>query len=177
MHVDLLPKGHLAGQSWHKTAQTFSHRYPGILLTCPLKAELLKCSLLITSPRLVTKCSLLLHCGPIYLLGLEQGQLYNLQGHYTGKMWASLLKKRERSAFVCMLSCFGCVCLFAALWTVAPQAPLSMGFLRQEYWSGLPCPPPGDLPNPGTEPTSRTFPALVGEFFTTSSTWEVPGTL
>ena len=39
-------------------------------------------------------------------------------------------------------------------WTVACQAPLSMGFSRQEYWSGLPCPPPGDLPNPGTEPRS-----------------------
>ena len=42
--------------------------------------------------------------------------------------------------------------LFATLWTVAHQAPLSMGFSRPEYWSGLPCPPPGDLPNPGTEP-------------------------
>ena len=40
------------------------------------------------------------------------------------------------------------------LWTVARQAPLSMGFSRQEYWSGLPCPPPGDLPNPGIKPRS-----------------------
>ena len=44
--------------------------------------------------------------------------------------------------------------LFATLWTVARQAPLSMGFSRQEYWSGLPCLPPGDLPDPGTEPAS-----------------------
>ena len=44
--------------------------------------------------------------------------------------------------------------LFATLWTVAHQAPLSMGFSRQEYWSGLPFPPPGDLPDPGTEPRS-----------------------
>ena len=44
-------------------------------------------------------------------------------------------------------------------WTVAGQAPLSMGFSRQEYWSGLPCPPPGDLPNPGTEPRSPTWQA------------------
>ena len=44
--------------------------------------------------------------------------------------------------------------LFAMLWTVALQAPLSMGFSRQEYWNGFPCPPPGDLPNPGTEPVS-----------------------
>ena len=53
-------------------------------------------------------------------------------------------------------------------WTVARQAPPSVGFSSQEPWSGLPCPPPGDLPNPGTEPRS---PALAGKFFTT----EPPG--
>ena len=46
------------------------------------------------------------------------------------------------------------------LWTVARQAPLSMGFSRQEYWSGLPCPPPGDLPDPGIEPESPVAPEL-----------------
>ena len=50
-----------------------------------------------------------------------------------------------------MLSSFSCVLLFATLWTIARQAPLSMGFSRQESWSGLSCPPPGDLPDPGTE--------------------------
>ena len=50
--------------------------------------------------------------------------------------------------------------LFVTLWTVAHQAPLSMGFSKQEYWSGLPCPPPGDLPDPGIEPSSPAFPAL-----------------
>ena len=49
-----------------------------------------------------------------------------------------------------------------------------MGFSRQEYWSGLPCLPLGDLPNPGTEPMSLMSPALAGRFFTTSATWEVP---
>ena len=49
---------------------------------------------------------------------------------------------------------------------------LSMGFSKQEYWSGLPCPSPGDLPNPGIEPASLTSPALAGGFFTTSATWE-----
>ena len=44
--------------------------------------------------------------------------------------------------------------LFATSWTVAHQAPLSMGFSRQEYWSGLLCPPPGDLPDPGIKTTS-----------------------
>ena len=59
---------------------------------------------------------------------------------------------------------------FVTLWTVALQAPLSMGFSRQEYWSGLPCSSPGDLPNPGTEPGSLVSPALAGVFFTTSTT-------
>ena len=57
--------------------------------------------------------------------------------------------------------------LFANPWTVAP---LIMGFSRQEYWSGLPCPFPGDLPDPGIEPVSHLFPALAGRFFTTSTT-------
>ena len=60
----------------------------------------------------------------------------------------------------------------ATPWTVACQAPLSMGFSRQEYWNGLPCPPPGDLPDPGIEPASHVSLALAGRFFTTSATWE-----
>ena len=80
-------------------------------------------------------------------------------------------------------------------WTIAHQAPLSMGFPRQEcwsrlpcprqeywsrlpcprqeYWSGLPCPPSGDLPNPEIKPASLMSPALAGGFFTTNATWEV----
>ena len=54
--------------------------------------------------------------------------------------------------------------LSATPWTLADHAPLSMGFPRQEYWSGLPIPSPGDLADPGIEPTS---PALAGGFFTT----------
>ena len=71
----------------------------------------------------------------------------------------------------CMLSRFSCIQLFATLWTVAHQAPLSMGFPRQEYWSGLPFPSPGDLPNSRTEPASFMSAALAGRFFTT----EPPG--
>ena len=63
--------------------------------------------------------------------------------------------------------------LFVTLWTVARQAPLPMGFFRQEYWSGLPRPPPGDLPNPVIEPMSLTS-ALTEKFFTPSTTWEAP---
>ena len=59
------------------------------------------------------------------------------------------------------------------LWTVAHQAPVSLGFSRQGYWSGLPCPPPGDLPDPGIEPESHTS-ALAGGFLTTSITSEAP---
>ena len=74
----------------------------------------------------------------------------------------------------CVRSCFGRVPLFAALRTAALQAPLCMGFSRQESWSGVPCPPPGDLPDPGTEPSSLLSPALAGGFFTTGATWEAP---
>ena len=70
-----------------------------------------------------------------------------------------------------MLSHFSRVQLFATLWTVAHQAPLSMGFSRQECWSGLPCPPQG------IKPVSLTLPALAGVFCTTIATWEDPRTL
>ena len=62
--------------------------------------------------------------------------------------------------------------LFFTPWTAAHQAPLSMGCSRQEYWSGLPCSPPGDLPNPGIKPITFMSPALAGGFFTSSATWE-----
>ena len=58
------------------------------------------------------------------------------------------------------------------LWTVACQAPLSMGFSKQEYWDGLSFPPPGNLPDPGIQPASLKSLTLAGEFFTTSATWE-----
>ena len=71
----------------------------------------------------------------------------------------------------CVLSRFNPVWLLVTPWAVARQAALSVEFSRQEYWSGLPCPSPGDLPNPGIELKS---PALAGRFFTTSATLEVP---
>ena len=63
------------------------------------------------------------------------------------------------------------------LWTVVYEAPLSMGFSRQEYWSRLLCPPPGDLPDPGTELPSLMSPGLAGGFFTTSASWEAHETV
>ena len=73
---------------------------------------------------------------------------------------------------------YECACAYsvasdsATPWTVAHQAPLSMGFSWREHWSGLPRPPPGDLPHPGIEPESLTSPALASGFFTTHTTWE-----
>ena len=61
---------------------------------------------------------------------------------------------------------------FQTHWTADCQAPLSMGFSRQEYWSGMPCPPPGDLPNPGIGPHLLCLLHWQGRFFTTRATWE-----
>ena len=76
-----------------------------------------------------------------------------------------------------VLSCFSYVWLFVTLCTRAHQARLSLGFSRQEYWSGLPCPSPGSLPESGIEPVPLMSPALAGRFFTTSATWEASQTL
>ena len=72
----------------------------------------------------------------------------------------------------CVLSYLNHVWLFTILCSVACQAPVSMGFSWQEYWSGLLCPHAGDLPNPGIEPEPFMSPALAGRFFTTGITWE-----
>ena len=69
---------------------------------------------------------------------------------------------------LCCLCVISCVQLFATPWTVAHQAPLSMGFSRQEYWSGLPFPAPGDLSDSGIKPGSPASPSLAGGFFTTA---------
>ena len=68
---------------------------------------------------------------------------------------------------------FSCVWLMATPWTVAQQAPLSIEFSWQEYWSRLLFPSPGDLPNSGIEPESLVSPALAGGFFTTGAIWEI----
>ena len=80
-----------------------------------------------------------------------------------GGLPASYKKHQYRSIMCCVYS-VSCVQLSVTTWTVARQAPLSMGFSRQEYWSGLPFPPPGGLPSPGIEPTSPVAPALQLEF-------------
>ena len=72
-----------------------------------------------------------------------------------------------------MLSCFSCVLLFATQYTIACQAPLSVELSRQEYQSGFPCPPPGDLSNPGIKPMSHAAPALQANSFLLSQ-WGSP---
>ena len=94
--------------------------------------------------------------------------------HYASKMLnikIPLLNTKKNRALV--LSSFSPTQLFATLWNVAHMAPLSMGFSRQEHWSGLPCPLPGDLPDPGIKPSSLMSPALADGFFTTNVTWEI----
>ena len=79
--------------------------------------------------------------------------------------------KRHKAGCVCAKS-LNHVRLFASPWTVARQASLSMGFPRQEYWSGLPCPSLGDVPDPGIKTVPLSSPALAGGFLTTSANWE-----
>ena len=88
-------------------------------------------------------------------------------------MVGSLLSGPSSDPLVGCVCTLGCVRLFAVFLRVACQAPLSMGFSRQEYWSGSSFPTPGDLPDPGMEPVSLEPPALAGRFFTVA----LPGKL
>ena len=76
--------------------------------------------------------------------------------------WSRCSEAKRDTVHVCGLSRFGHVWLYVTLWTVARQGQLSMGFSREEYWSGLLCPPPGDLIDPGIEPMALMSPALAG---------------
>ena len=80
------------------------------------------------------------------------------------------------AALCYVLGCFTCPQLFAAPWTITCQASLSMGSSSQEYWSGLPFPPPGHLAYPGIGPASPMVPALAGRFFSASATCNLEGT-
>ena len=82
-------------------------------------------------------------------------------------------------AVCCVLSCFSYVWLYVTIeltpWTIAHKVPLSIGFSKQEYWSGLPFPSPGNLPDSGIKPVSLMSPALTGRYLITSTTWKDPG--
>ena len=86
--------------------------------------------------------------------------------------WGVVVRSVPSPAAHAMLCRFRRVRLSATLWTVAHQAPLCMGFSRQEYWRRFPRPSPGDLPGPRVEPASLASPARPGRFFTASATWE-----
>ena len=115
----------------------------------------------------------------IYLLPLEP--TYHLPPHPTslGCHRTMALGSLHHTANSHWLVYF--TCMYAKLLQLSPtlcdpmvcHVPLSMRFLRQEYWNGLPCSPPGDLPDPGIKPASLMSPALAGGFFTTSATWEI----
>ena len=112
---------------------------------------------------------LICHC--IWLLWWNQVQIFHLLLNWTVCFLTQFWRFWIYS--VCVLSHFSHIWLFAIIWTVALQAPLSMGFSRQEYWNGFLCPPPGDLPHPGVEPAFLMSPELAGRFFTTpNGTWE-----
>ena len=103
--------------------------------------------------------------------GIMSGARSFLMPYSSTKRWNSFAERKpiaERGLWHALLS-HSVVSNSAILWTRTPQAPLSTGLSRQEYWSGLPCPLPGDLPNPGIEPVSFIVPALAGGFFTTST--------
>ena len=103
---------------------------------------------------------------PLQYYGIETSMDYTVHG--VARSWTQvsyfhfqgLYRDRLKWGHCCMRA----QPLFATPWTVAHQAPLSIGFPRQEYWSGLPFPSPGDLPRSGMEPVS---PALAGRFYTT----------
>ena len=106
--------------------------------------------------------------GPSFLLSSEPHQ--HPHETYTHTPLSILTTKPKGCA--CVLSHFSRVQLFVTPQTVAHQALLTMGFSRQEYCSGLPFPPSGDLPNPGIKPISFPSSVLADMFFNTSATWE-----
>ena len=84
----------------------------------------------------------------------------------TSIIWAPTMNQASCVCVMCLTPCSPMDC--------SPPAPLSTEFFRQEYWSGLPFPTPGTLPNPGIKLEFHTSPAFAGMFFTTSTTWEAP---
>ena len=101
------------------------------------------------------------------LPGEAQPGRFSLRRHTRRKAFNHHVSRAWKGHHPRMLSRY--VRLFTTPWTVARQAPLSLGFSRQEYWSGFPFPPPGDLPNPRSNPCLLPSPALAGGFFSTES--------
>ena len=118
----------------------------------------------------ITSCHFVQFSGTVSKLHSHFTEENNLRLFFNMKK-IILIKKGGGTVFWYLCVCAESLqsCLSVTPWTVAHQAPLSMGFSRQEYWSGLPCPPPGDLPDPGIKCMYLMPPALAGGFFTTNS--------
>ena len=113
-------------------------------------------------------------CHPLLLLPQHQGLFQWIGSSYQVDLDLSQLSRHNILEFA--LSCFSCVLFFATPWTTACQAPLSMGFPRQEYWSGLPCPLlQGIFLTQESNLRLLSLPALLGMFFTTNAAWEAHG--
>ena len=110
-----------------------------------------------------------------FILYVSNFHVFSVRNQMTFLLFFVITNNAAMNTLVhaCVRSHFSCVRLCETLWIRACQDPLSTAFSRQEHWSGLPCPPPGNLPDPGIEPASLTFPALAGGFFATSTTWEI----
>ena len=113
------------------------------------------------------------------MLGLSSAERWKFIPFLLVILWSLLY--HHYVGWVCVLACMPSHWVVSdslvTPWAVAHQASPSREFSRQEYWSRLPFPPPGNLPNPETEPSSLAYPALAGEFFTTSTTWKAPKSL
>ena len=108
-------------------------------------------------------------------MGKEVGGKFKREGTYVKVFYPKGIMIDILSLYAGILSCFSHGRLFAALWTVAHQAPLSMGFSRQEYCNGLPSPPPGELPDPGFKPASPPPLALQVDSLSLSHRWKALG--
>ena len=156
----------------NKVLLEYSHTHLLMYCLCQLsssKEELSSCC----KDFMVWKAENIYHLGlfgkSLLIPGLDTEQVplstYNMPGAKVTD------REGNQQGCVYVLNCFRCVQLFATLWTVAHQAPLFMQLSREEYWSGLPFPPPGDLPHPGIEPALLMSPSLASGLFTTSTTW------
>ena len=116
-----------------------------------------------------------LHLEGLYILfSLEWGPvtLQEVVPFLVPEIWITLSFPFSFHSVCYVLGCFSRFRLFAVPWTINLTASLTVVFSRQGYWSGLPQPPPGDLPNPGIKPMSLMSPVLAGSFLITSATWE-----
>ena len=110
--------------------------------------------------------------GDIFIFFFKSFVLFSIGGQLLYNIvMVSDIHQHESAVCCAVLSHFSRV-QFCGPTDCTHQAPLSLRFSRQDYWSGLPCPLPWNLPHPGIEPTSLGVPSLAGEFFTTSTTWE-----